>query len=333
MLNRYTAQKPYRGFESPPLRHPPLFGIGSLETEHMAPQESKTVTDAASAGAEQKRPSSALNHAPAGGKDAWDKLSSISTLISGVVIAGLGVFATIIFNERQLEQNANQRNRELAALEIQTVQAFFSDLSSKDAGRTKSALEAISALGYSDLAVKLAINFGGEAAESFLKSQSASTDSATASAAANGLTELQKRRLDAFDEELAYRLGLLNDLFKGNQLQDLVLAEVEHLFEEIPPAEQVEKYMVGGGRFLRAELADQTVIGLLRQRARATSGDNRSKIDHAVDAAERFKSLILSTPPREIQLSEHVVDDIANFDTAQLQEIREVLLPAFDPWR
>ncbi len=41
-------------------------------------------------------------------KDGWDKLAAASTLITGGVVALIGIYATWIYNERQFEVHRNQ---------------------------------------------------------------------------------------------------------------------------------------------------------------------------------------------------------------------------------
>jgi S1-C subfamily serine protease len=93
-------------------------------------------------------------------KDIWDKLSAISGILSGGLIALIGIYATLAFNRRQLAAKSLQKKRELRILEVQTLGTFFSYLASSDDKMKEAALIAIAALGNGKLATKLARIFG-----------------------------------------------------------------------------------------------------------------------------------------------------------------------------
>jgi hypothetical protein len=93
-------------------------------------------------------------------KDIWDKFSSISTFLSGVIIGSIGIYATVTYNARQLDAQALQKDRELTVQRVQTVERFFPHLSSKDENVRKAALEAIAVLGDEPLTRKLTVRFG-----------------------------------------------------------------------------------------------------------------------------------------------------------------------------
>jgi hypothetical protein len=78
--------------------------------------------------AEQRRPTATPQQTVGPRKDIWDKLSAISTFLSGVVLAAfLGVF-TLVYNERERQRNAEQKGHENRLAEIQTVEKFKSCL-------------------------------------------------------------------------------------------------------------------------------------------------------------------------------------------------------------
>jgi S1-C subfamily serine protease len=108
-------------------------------------------------------------------KDVWDKLSAVSGLVAGVLVAVIGAFATYVYNRRQEQATAadaeRQRSaedaraeRQLAVLRVQTIETFFPHLKSADARDREAALVAIHALGDHDLAAQFAVYYGGEAA-------------------------------------------------------------------------------------------------------------------------------------------------------------------------
>lgn len=109
-------------------------------------------------------------------KDLWDKFASISTFLSGVIVALIGIYATSVYNQRQLESQRIQKEREISILRVQTVEKFFGHLASEDHSIRRAALDSISALGDEELAARLAKHFGGESGAAVLASLSKSND-------------------------------------------------------------------------------------------------------------------------------------------------------------
>jgi S1-C subfamily serine protease len=97
-------------------------------------------------------------------KDLWDKISSSAPLISGLLVALIGAFATYLFNKQKTQSEAKKNARELSILEVQTVESFLPHLSSGDEASVKAALYAIEALGNQELTTKLGGLFGGKGA-------------------------------------------------------------------------------------------------------------------------------------------------------------------------
>ena len=122
-------------------------------------------------------------------KDFWDKISSSSTLISGSAIALVGIFATSVYNERQLDAQNLQKERELQVRRVQTVEKFFPYLIEKNESTKQGALLTIAALGDEELATNLAKHFGGKGSVSALKSLARSDDQKVAKAASEALTK------------------------------------------------------------------------------------------------------------------------------------------------
>ncbi|APR78924.1 Transcriptional regulator, CadC [Minicystis rosea] len=92
-------------------------------------------------------------------KDIWDKLSALSGLLSGAVVAFIGFYATNIYNRRQREAEVSRKNHEIRISEAQAIEKLIPHLAKED---TKAAaLIAIATLGNDDLAVKLAATFPG----------------------------------------------------------------------------------------------------------------------------------------------------------------------------
>lgn len=262
-------------------------------------------------------------------KDAWDKLSAISTLFSGVIIAGLGLYATSVYNERQLEATSAQKARELAALELQTVETFFDHLSSRDPGLRKSSLEAIASLGDVDLAMQLAANLGGTGGEAFLQDLALTSDSTTRTEAEHLLNDIKQARIQNLDLELSHRLRFLRDLIHDGEINDRIMSELQTVFEQTPPGEQ--DYMVGGSVFLFEEHAGKNLVTVFDELHRIAPQTRADEIRGAKEAVATFQTMMLSAPTREVALAEHIVDSVPAFDAAQIEQIR-TLIDRFRPW-
>lgn len=113
-------------------------------------------------------------------KDSWDRLAALSPFISGVLIAGVGLYFTNAFQQRQIDIN-----------EADLAIKFFPHITSKDQEVKGQAFAVIQAVGGNLLIAKLA-PLGGSAAEPVLTAAARTSNNATTSAAVNrALNELQ----------------------------------------------------------------------------------------------------------------------------------------------
>ena len=89
------------------------------------------------------------------GKTFWDVLPAISTFLSSVVLGIVALMVNASYSERQSlrAEEAQQQQRQLN--QVQTLVAFMPHLSSSTPETREAALFGISALGYTDLALKL----------------------------------------------------------------------------------------------------------------------------------------------------------------------------------
>jgi hypothetical protein len=126
-------------------------------------------------------------------KDAWDKLAAIAPFASAMVVGLLGIYATWLYNRRQLENVRQQRDRELVVQRVQTVERFFPYLTSETDATRRAALDTIAALGDELLAAKLAEHFGGTYRTEILANLAASTDPAAETAALSALASIHVR--------------------------------------------------------------------------------------------------------------------------------------------
>jgi Trypsin-like peptidase domain len=149
-------------------------------------------------------------------KDAWDKVSAVSSLVSGLTVALIGFYATNVYTRRQRLTEEHRKGQELVISQIQTVEKFIPHLSSRDENAKAGALIAISALGNEELAIKLAAAYGGPGATAALTSIVSTGGSQGAASAERALKEI-------FQHLQARVVRLTNE--KGGSASGLVFAE------------------------------------------------------------------------------------------------------------
>ncbi|MES2444770.1 MAG: serine protease [Pseudomonadota bacterium] len=108
-------------------------------------------------------------------KDFWDKLAAASGLVSGIMVALIGFYATGIYNKRQKAAEERRRDQEILVAQIQTVEKYLPYLSGTDEAAKSVALVAISLLGNPELAIKLAAALHGPGATNALTTIAAGT--------------------------------------------------------------------------------------------------------------------------------------------------------------
>lgn len=139
-------------------------------------------------------------------KDAWDKVTAVSGLASGLLVALIGFYATNVYNRRQRLSDENRKDRELLISQIQTVEKFIPHLSSREESIKRAALVSISALGNEELAIKLATAFGGPGAVDALTSIAAIAGPQEAASAQRAIQDRQ-RQIAASISNVAEQLG------------------------------------------------------------------------------------------------------------------------------
>ena len=123
-------------------------------------------------------------------KDIWDKIDSISGLISGGLIAIIGLVATYVYRGKQHATEKARGERQISILEAQTIQSFMPQLQSGDEKAVEAALLTIAGLGNIELATRLATLYRTEGAVSALSKIASSPDSATAQQAEKSLEQI-----------------------------------------------------------------------------------------------------------------------------------------------
>jgi hypothetical protein len=102
-------------------------------------------------------------------KDMWDKLASVSaiaTVISGLLIAGVGGLFTYFYNQAQLKLSGEQVKRDTAVKDVDAVDKMLPYLSGEDQNAKKTALLALSALTDTTFASQLAQLYPSEGSTS-----------------------------------------------------------------------------------------------------------------------------------------------------------------------
>ncbi|MEO0916961.1 MAG: serine protease [Pseudomonadota bacterium] len=113
-------------------------------------------------------------------KDFWDKVSASATLLSGLFVGLIGIFATATYNARELEAQRAEQAESIQVRRVEIVQKFFPHLVSAERIEQSGALLAIASLGDEKLATDLAKNFGTAASIDALSKLSASSDPSVA---------------------------------------------------------------------------------------------------------------------------------------------------------
>jgi len=88
-------------------------------------------------------------------KSLWDVLPAISTFLSSVVLGVVALMVNASYTERQSVRAEEAQKQQRQLNQVQTLVAFMPHLSSATPETREAALFGISALGYTDLALKL----------------------------------------------------------------------------------------------------------------------------------------------------------------------------------
>jgi len=114
-------------------------------------------------------------------KDFWDILSALTPLILGIAVTGVGAFFTQIYNFRQMKLN-----------EIQALERFRPQLSSKEEGERAFAYNCFRVLGYERLALELIKYNKDQAGVPLAEELAKSKDTSIRDSAANTLEVLSQ---------------------------------------------------------------------------------------------------------------------------------------------
>jgi hypothetical protein len=118
---------------------------------------------------QQKELITTLKDKPDKKKDFWDKFSSISTFLSGVIVALVGLYFTTGYNAQQSRRDEILKAEQLKISQVELMQKFIPQLNGTEKEK-KLALIALSALGNPELATKLATLDQSEGSRAALES-------------------------------------------------------------------------------------------------------------------------------------------------------------------
>ena len=144
------------------------------------------------------------------------------------------------------------------------------------------------------------------------------------------ISEEFRPTVEIMDEEVTYRLSLLNSLIDGDKVNDRVMSEVQTVFDNTPPGDQ--NYMVGGNRGLHPELMHLNLAALFLALKKSSPESRKKELDTALSSISSFQQLILSKDTHEIELSESVIDYVPNLNSSDVALIKNQIIVSFKRW-
>ncbi|MEM9610298.1 MAG: serine protease [Actinomycetota bacterium] len=95
-------------------------------------------------------------------KDGWDKLSAVSGLVTGGLVAAIGIAATVLYNRRQLAVQAATDRRSQDVRTVDVASGLVPYLASEDPRQVETALVLLDTLGNQTLARDLSVLYPSE---------------------------------------------------------------------------------------------------------------------------------------------------------------------------
>lgn len=126
-----------------------------------------------------------------GKKDFWDKFSAASTFISGVIVALVGLIFTWSYNSQQAARDEILKTQQIRLAQVELIYKFIPQLNGSERDK-KLAIIAISALGNSELATKLAVLDQSEGTKAALESLATSGSQEEKALAQRALANFKK---------------------------------------------------------------------------------------------------------------------------------------------
>src|SRR5262245_20711059 len=85
-----------------------------------------------------------------------DKFSTVSGLLSGIMVAGIGFYATQIFDQRSRDLELAEKQRNTVAVELQTIEKFFTHLNAPEGPEKMAAIGIVAAMSNGAMGGKIA---------------------------------------------------------------------------------------------------------------------------------------------------------------------------------
>ena len=193
-------------------------------------------------------------------KDIWDKISvfsGYSIFFSSILGAMIGIFVTRKYDQRERASQGRQKDQELLIARIQTAEKFIPHLSSEDERKKSAALVLISELGNDDLAINLAVTFGGPGAANALTTIATTAVPSIAEKAERALLEVLKyispRVVTVYSGGIAIASGFVAF---GDEYGDRGIVTTDHAICDISQPD----FMIGlsDGRLVRGDLQNRS---------------------------------------------------------------------------
>ena len=127
-----------------------------------------------------------------GGKDIWEKIGTLSTLFSSVILGAVGLFATQVYNRHQLEQQRQDSLEKARIEQAQVLDKFLHYVTSAEPREREFGYAMFTYFGQADLALKLIALREDQAGKAVLETLKQSSDSGIRSAAVAALLTLQQ---------------------------------------------------------------------------------------------------------------------------------------------
>jgi S1-C subfamily serine protease len=139
---------------------------------------------------------------PAPKKDVWDKFATISGLLSGILVAGIGFYATEIYDRRSRDVELAEKQRNTVAVELQTIEKFFTHLNGPEGPEKMAAIEIVAAISNGEVGGKIANAYRGPSARAAFMSVANASTKETKPRMENILSDLYRR-----DSGFVYYVG------------------------------------------------------------------------------------------------------------------------------
>jgi hypothetical protein len=157
--------------------------------------------------------------APKGGKDIWEKIGTLSTLFSTVILGAVGLFATQVYNQHQLAQQ-HQESLEKARVErAQVLDKFLHYVASSDPREREFGYAMFAYFDQAELALKLIALKKDQAGTAIVETLKQSSDPGVRSAALAALLTLQQE--ETVRKLLIKREGTSYDFIEDSNPNDL----------------------------------------------------------------------------------------------------------------